>query len=85
MGYRIELAPAAVRALKKLPGDIRQRIARTIDALADEPRPHGSRKLSGSDDIFRVRVGDYRILYEVVDRALLVLVVDVGHRRDIYR
>ena len=85
MSYRIELARAAMRALKKLPEDVRQRIAVVIDDLADNPCPGGVQKLRGSDDIYRVRSGEYRILYQIVDRELLVLVVDVGHRRDVYR
>lgn len=85
MAYSIQLAPAAVRALKKLSDDVRQRVGDTISALADDPRPAGVRKLSGSDDVYRVRTGDYRILYRIVDSALVVIVVEVGHRRDVYR
>lgn len=85
MAYSIELTSAALRALRKLPGDVRQRVADMIDALADDPRPAGVRKLSGSDDVYRIRTGDYRILYQIADKALVVLVVHVGHRRDVYR
>ncbi len=85
MGYSIELVPAAMRALRKLTVDVRQRVSDTIGELADDPRPPGVRKLSGSDDVYRVRTGDYRILYQIHDELLVVLVVDVGHRRDVYR
>lgn len=85
MAYSIELTSAALRALKKLPADVRQRVADMIDALADDPRPAGVRKLSGSDDVYRMRTGDYRILYQIADKALVVLVVHLGHRRDVYR
>jgi mRNA interferase RelE/StbE len=85
MEYSIELTPAAMRALEKLTDDVRQRVGDTINALASDPRPPGVRRLSGSDDIYRVRTGDYRILYQIHDKALVVLVVYVGHRRDVYR
>lgn len=81
--YRIELRPAAVRALKKLDAPIRHRIQGAVALLAKEPRPPGARKLQGRDAL-RVRVGDYRIIYTVEDQVLLVVVVTLGHRRDIY-
>ncbi|MCZ7631356.1 MAG: type II toxin-antitoxin system RelE/ParE family toxin [Microthrixaceae bacterium] len=56
-----------------------------IDLLADEPRPPGCTKLTGEDAVYRVRIGDYRILYEVIDDRLLIHVVRIGHRRDVYR
>ena len=56
-----------------------------MSALAEEPRPPGSRKLTGSEDVFRIRVGDYRVLYSVEQRRLIVIVFKVGHRRDVYR
>lgn len=82
--YRIELRPAAVRALKKLDPAIRPRIHGAIALLAQDPRPPASRPLRGRPG-YRIRVGDYRILYTVRDDVLLVLVVSLGHRRDIYR
>jgi mRNA interferase RelE/StbE len=85
MAYSIEVTPRALRALKKLTGDVRQRVSETIDALAYEPRPPGVRKLSATDAVYRVRTGDYRILYQIADLELIVLVVDVGHRKDVYR
>jgi mRNA interferase RelE/StbE len=81
--YRIELRPAAVRALKKLDPPIRQRIQGAITLLAEEPRPPAARALRGRPGL-RVRVGDYRILYTVADDVLLIVVVTVGHRRDVY-
>lgn len=83
--YRIELRPAAVRDLRKLDTVVRRRLAAAIDRLAQTPRPPGVEKLQGQEDRYRVRVGEYRILYEIEDRALLVLVVRVGHRREVYR
>ena len=83
--YHIELRPAAVRALRKLDPQIRQRIQGAIALLAQDPRPPGARPLRGREGL-RVRVGDYRIIYTVVDDVLLVVVVVVtlGHRHDIY-
>ena len=85
MTYRIEIAPAAVRQLRKLDPTARRRVQAAIELLADQPRPSGATKLAGGDGEWRVRTGDYRIVYEVHDDVLLVLVVAVGHRRDIYQ
>lgn len=84
MTYRIELRPAALRALRAVHPRDRGRIQGAIRLLAEDPRPPGTRKLQGRDG-YRVRVGDYRILYAVRDEVLLVVVVTVGHRRDVYR
>ena len=84
MSYRIEVAPAAVRQLRKLDRGAQRRVQAAIELLAGEPRPSGARKLVGGDGEWRVRAGDYRIVYEIHDNVLLVLVVAVGHRRDIY-
>lgn len=84
MAYRIELRPAAVRALRKVHPQDRRRIQGAIALLAQDPRPPGARALSGRPAL-RVRVGDYRIIYTVEDDVLLVVVVTLGHRRDVYR
>jgi len=81
--YRIELRPAAVRALKKLDPPIRRRIQGAITLLAEEPRPPAARALRGRPGL-RIRVGDYRIIYIVAEDVLLIVVVTVGHRRDVY-
>lgn len=81
--FRIELRPAAVRALKKLDPPVRRRIQGAIALLAEDPRPPAARKLQGRDAL-RVRVGDYRIIYTVEDDVLLVVVVTLGHRREVY-
>jgi mRNA interferase RelE/StbE len=83
--YGIQILPSAERELAALDSPIQRRIAARIDALADTPRPSGAKKLQGGKDTWRVRVGDYRILYEVVDERVIVLVVKVGHRREVYR
>jgi mRNA interferase RelE/StbE len=82
--YRIELTRAAERDLRGLSRDVLRRVDRKIQALSNDPRPHGAKKLEGRANTYRVRVGDYRILYEVEDTAILVLVVRVGHRREVY-
>ena len=76
---------SALRDLKGLPNPIRTRVDEHIRALAGNPRPQGVEKLSGSDYSYRIRVGDYRILYEVHDEVLHILVVKIGHRREVYR
>ena len=85
MSYRLEFTPGADRQFRKLPKDIQARLAPHIDALAQNPRPSGIKKLEGEENVYRLRVGDYRIVYEVREKVLLVLVVKVGHRREIYR
>ncbi len=83
--YRVELRPAALRDLRKLETSIRRRIGAAIDQLAQAPRPAGVEKLQGQENRYRVRVGEYRVLYEIEDRVLSVLVIRVGHRREVYR
>ena len=85
MTYRIELTPAARRDLGKLPKDILRRIDAHILALAEHPYPAGAKKLEGEEGFLRIRVGDYRILYRVEHHRLVILVIRVGHRREIYR
>lgn len=84
MTYRVEVAPAALRQIRKIDPAARRRIQAAIELLADQPRPGGAKKLVGGEGEWRVRTGDYRIVYEIHDSVLLVLVVAVGHRRDIY-
>ena len=81
--YRIELRPAALRALRRLDPQIRPRIQGAIALLAEDPRPPSSRQLRGRDG-YRVRIGDYRIIYTIADHVLLIVVVTLGHRRDVY-
>lgn len=85
MTYQIEFSRQADRQFRNLPSQIQQRLKSRIDSLAATPRPYGSEKLSGADQLYRIRVGDYRIIYAVQDDRLLVLVVKVGHRREVYR
>ncbi len=84
MTYRVEIARTAQKALKSLDGSVRPRIAEAIRALADNPRPPGCVKLTNRE-AWRIRIGDYRVVYEIHDAVLLVTVIDVGHRGEIYR
>ncbi|MBD2434639.1 MULTISPECIES: type II toxin-antitoxin system RelE family toxin [Fischerella] len=85
MIYQVEITSRAAKQLKKLPEDIKLRIEEKIQELAENPRPDGVVKLEDSEDTYRVRVGKYRILYEVKDDLLIVKVVKVGHRKDVYK
>jgi mRNA interferase RelE/StbE len=85
MPYDVQFLPAARKQLADLPRQAQTRIATAVDALADNPRPAGCVKLAGSDNAWRIRVGRYRVVYEIADDKLLVLVVRVAHRKDIYR
>lgn len=78
------LKPAAEHEFKKLPRDVQERIAPIIGGLANNPRPSGAKKLQGEDDLYRVRSGDYRVVYQVTDKALVILVVRIRHRKDVY-
>jgi mRNA interferase RelE/StbE len=82
--HEIRLHPDAARAFRRLHGPLRERVRDAIDALAEDPRPRGAVRLVGRDD-YRVRVGDYRIVYAVDDAERLVLVARIAHRRDVYR
>ena len=82
----VYLKPAAERALKKIKDETsRRRIVRAIDGLAATPRPAGAVAIQGGEGLLRIRSGDFRILYTVQDEVLTVLVVNVGHRREVYR
>ncbi len=83
--YRIRLTRAAVKGLRRLPVAHQRRLATTIDSLAAQPRPPGFERISGAGGLLRVRESSYRIVYRVNDRARALLVVLIGHRRDVYR
>lgn len=82
-GYRVELRPAAVNALRKIDPQDARRIQGAIALLGQDPRPPGAKALQGRPGL-RVRVGKYRIIYTIQDDVLLIIVVTLGHRRDIY-
>lgn len=84
MTFDVLLAPAAERQLRTLDPSGRRRVQAAIDLLAEDPRPPAARQLVGGAGEWRVRTGDFRIIYEIRDAELLILVVKVGHRRDVY-
>ena len=85
MAYTIQFKPLAFRQLEKLPRDIQKKLAAKIDALRADPFPSGCKKMVAIPDTWRVRVGDYRVVYQVHQKVLLVIVLTVGHRKDVYR
>jgi mRNA interferase RelE/StbE len=84
VAYRIEVTPRARKDLKALPKRERQRVAEQIDALKADPRPTGCKKLKGREDFYRIRVGSYRVVYQIENEILLILIVRVGDRKEIY-
>ncbi|MEU4013975.1 type II toxin-antitoxin system RelE/ParE family toxin [Microbacterium sp. NPDC028030] len=82
--YRVEFTAPAAKEIRKLDPQVRRRIIAGITALEEEPRPNGVPKLTGFDNAWRIRIGDHRVLYEVVDDVVLVTVFRVAHRRDVY-
>ena len=82
--YRLQIKPSAAKELEGLPMKDRRRVVARMQGLSDQPRPPGCEKLTGHD-LFRVRQGKYRILYEVQDHDLTVIIFKIGHRRDVYR
>lgn len=85
MAYRIKIDKKAQRQFESLAISVQNKIEKKIDDLAQNPRPHGVEKLAGEEDLYRIRVGDYRVIYQIQDKILLVLVVKIGHRREVYR
>ena len=79
MPYRIELSKPAVRQFEKLSKAVQTRLKPRIDALAHNPRPQGVKKLAGEDELYRLRVGDYRIIYQILGKVLLVVVMRMGN------
>jgi len=85
VSYTIEFSHRGARQFKDLPKQVQVRLKTKIDALSENPRPRGVEKLKGEDDLYRIRVGDYRVIYQVKDKALIVLIVKIGDRKEVYR
>ena len=85
MAYTVEFLRTAQRQLGLLPKDAQRQIARKIDTLREDPRPPTARPLQGGEGLYRLRVGDYRVIYSIEGKRLTVLVVRIGHRKDVYR
>ncbi len=83
--YSIRVKRSAAKQLEKLPPKAAERIVKAIDALAEDPRPDGVKKLQGTDDHYRIRIADYRVIYSIEDQHLIVEVVKVAHRKDVYK
>ncbi len=84
-GYTVEFTTAAARQIKKLPPPIRARILDSIEKLGDDPRPPAATKLVGEATAWRLRVGAYRVIYDIDDEVLTIVIVRASHRRDVYR
>ena len=84
MTYRVEFTTAAARQVQKIPRPARDRVLDAITALGEQVRPHGSKKLTGEHTAWRIRDGDYRVIYDVHDAALAITVVRAAHRREVY-
>ena len=84
MKYKVNIKKSALKAIEKLPKKTANNVSSSIRALADEPRPDNCKKLKGVDDTYRIRIGDYRVIYTVDDSIVTVEVVKVGNRKDIY-
>ena len=84
MAYRVEDKRSARKEIEALPKREQRRVVAVIEDLAENPRPPGVRELTGTDDTYRLRVGDYRVVYQIVKRKLIVYVVKVRHRRAVY-
>jgi len=84
MKYSIEFTERAIRDLESLPAMERRKVGKRIEALGANPHPSGVKKLQGAEDLYRIRSGDYRVIYSIADKKLLILVIRVGHRKDIY-
>lgn len=83
--YQIEIKVSAKKELARLPRQIAEKVVERIKWLADNPRPYGCKKLCGEDSIYRIRVGDYRVVYSIVDQCLIVEVIRIRHRREVYK
>ena len=85
MQYQITYARSVLKSLRKLDRSTAQRILGAIDLLTTNPRPPGCKQLKGGAGEMRIRVGDYRVIYEVIDAEVVILVLSIGHRREVYR
>ena len=84
MPYAVEIAPAAEREFRRLPRTVQMRLAPLIDALATNPRPRGVKKLSGMENRYRIRQGDYRVIFEVYDNDSVVVILRIAQRSSAY-
>lgn len=83
--YKLQYRKSVIKELKNLPSDIRAAIVKKIQSLADNPQPNGSVKLRGASNLYRIRHADYRIIYSVESGELIIFVIKVAHRKEVYR
>lgn len=83
--YKLIYQKKYIKDLKHIPSRIQDAIESAVKDLSDNPRPHGYLKLKGYDELYRIRVGDYRIIYSIIDSKLVILVIEVGDRKDVYK
>ncbi len=83
--FKIEWKRSAIKELEKLPRPMISKIVSAVDNLSSNPYPQGVRKLVGTEDTYRIRVGDYRVLYNIVENNLIIEIIRVRHRKDVYR
>ena len=83
--YAVSFRRSAEKDLHRLDATVQRRVIKAVEGLADTPRPSGCKKLQGSDDTYRIRVGDYRVIYSVDDSILIVAIERIRHRREVYR
>jgi mRNA interferase RelE/StbE len=83
--FSVELTRTAEKQLRRIAKRDRNRLVEAIQGLADRPRPQGARKLQGYHDVYRIRVGQYRVVHEIIEDRVIVIVLKVGHRKDIYK
>ena len=85
MAYRVIIPRTVQKQLNDLPASVRERIVKQLIILQDNPRPQGSLKLAGRENEYRIRVGDYRVRYEIIDWESIVVLLHCKHRKDVYR
>ena len=85
MKYTISYKRSAYEELLQLPANIAHKIKNAIDSLSENPRPHSCKKLKGSVNDYRIRIGNYRVVYTIIDTILIVTVIKIAHRKDVYR
>jgi mRNA interferase RelE/StbE len=83
--YRIEWKRSALRELRQISNEVIPRIIHSVEQLSSDPFPTGVRKIAGAEHTYRIRIGDYRVIYSVIEDHLLIEIVRVGHRKDVYR
>lgn len=83
--YKIQFNKHYLKDLQKIPNKDREQIRESILSLVNNPRPDGCKKLKGNSSLYRIRCGDYRIIYTIEDQLLLIIIIEIGHRKDIYR